>query len=122
MSRRPMAAERLSAASRRFLVEDIESVMQLELVLLLHRDGGLAWSSAAASRELRAPQPWVETQLARFVQRGLAETTPEDDPRYRFDSTGPLVAVVDDIAGCWSQWRTSIIGLIHRARPADRRE
>ena len=114
-----MAVDRLSAASRRFLVEDVESVMQLELVLMLHRDAGLAWSSAAAARELRAPQPWVETQLDRFVQRGLAETTAQDDRRYRFDSTGPFAAVVSEIAGCFSQWRTSIIGLIHRARPPD---
>lgn len=113
-----MPAERLSAPTRRFLVEDIQSVMQLELVLLLHRDAGLAWSSAAASRELRAPQPWVETQLEEFVRRGLAETTPEDS-RYRFDPTGPRAAVVDEIALCFSQWRTSIIALIHRARPAD---
>ena len=114
-----MAATPLSAGIRRFLHEDIHSVMQLELVLLLHRDADLAWSAAAAARELRAPQPWVETQLEGFVQRGLAETTPEDDPRYRFDSTGAPAAVVDEIAVCFSQWRTSIIALIHRARPAD---
>ncbi len=88
-------------------------------VLLLHRDAGLAWSSAAVSRELRAAQPWVETQLDGFVQRGLAATTPQDDRRYRFDSTGPRAAAVDEIAGCFSQWRTTIVGLIHRARPGD---
>lgn len=114
-----MAAERLSAATRRFLVEDIQSVMQLELVLLLHRDAGVAWSSAAVARELRAPQPWVETQLEGFVARGLTATTAPDGSRYRFDPTGPLAAVVDEIALCFSQWRTSIIALIHRARPAD---
>jgi len=114
-----MTAERLSPATRRFLVEDIQSVMQLELVLLLHRDAGQAWSSAAAARELRAPQPWVQTQLEGFVQRGLTATPASDGPRYRFDPTGPLAAVIDEIALCFSQWRTSIIALIHRARPAE---
>ena len=71
------------------------------------------------SRELRAAQPWVETQLDGFVRRGLAATTPQDDRRYRFDSTGPRAAAVDEIAGCFSQWRTTIVGLIHRARPGD---
>jgi hypothetical protein len=116
-----MASERLSAASRQFLTDEIHSVMQLELLLLLHRDADLRWSAAAASRELRAPQPWVEDQLRGMVAHGLVEATleDEDEPLYRFDRRGPLAAAIDEIALCFPRWRTSMIALIYRARPAD---
>lgn len=114
-----MAAEPLSASARRFLVEEIRSVMQLELVLLLRRDGDRRWGAAAAARELRAPRPWVEDQLKGMVALGLVEATEDDDPRYRFARGAPLAAAVDEIALCFPQWRTSIIALIHGARPAD---
>ncbi len=114
-----MATERLSAATQRFLTEDIHSVMQLELVLLLHRNADRLWSVAAAAREVRAPQPWVEDQLKGMVALGLVELILEDDPSYRFDRGAALAAAVDEIALCFPQWRTSVIALIHRPRPAD---
>jgi hypothetical protein len=114
-----MALERLSARTRRFLTEDIHSVMQLELVLLLHRDADRLWSAAAASRELRAPQPWVEDQLEGMVSHELVEVTSEDGPRYRFHRGGPLAEAIEEIASCFPQWRTSVVALIHGARPAD---
>lgn len=117
-----MATHPLSTAARRFLVEDVGSVMQLELVLLLHRERDRAWSATAAAGVLRASEPWIEDQLRRLVGHDLAHATQDArGPAYRFAADTPLAPVVDEIARCYAQWRTSIISLIFRGTAGEPR-
>lgn len=93
--------------------------MQLELVLLLHRERDRCWSAAAAARELRAPEQWLEDQLQALLARGVAATSSQEEGCYRLDVAGPMAPTIDEIALRYPQWRTSMVALIHRARPAD---
>lgn len=112
---------RLSHAARRFLADDVHSVMQLELVLLLHREATRAWTAHEAARELRAPAPWVETQLVDLIALGLVAVEEHDDGavRYRFLARASRAAVVDEIAGSYPRRRTSIIKAIFSPGPSD---
>jgi hypothetical protein len=109
-----MPSRRLSVTARRFLTEEVHSVLQLELLLLLARDGARAWIPAAAAAELRGPEAWVEAQMADLAARGvlLADAHSNIALAYRFAVTGPWGAVVNEIAELYPARRTTIIKLI----------
>jgi hypothetical protein len=114
-----MATHRLSPAARRLLAEDVDSVMQLELVLLLHADPAAPWSVEAAARELRTGEAWVAAQLSALAAMGLARPV-DGGLAYAFDAADPLAPAVAEIADQYRQRRTSIIKLIFSASPDER--
>jgi hypothetical protein len=107
-----MPSVRLSATARRFLAERTESVLQLELVLLLAREPERAWTAQAAADELRAPEPWITGQLDALVAAGVADAPAGGAGPVRFDHRGPWAAAVREIEPLFRRRRTSIIRLI----------
>jgi hypothetical protein len=65
----------ISPDVRRFVVERIHSVAQLELLLVL-RDPSVEWTVPMASAEMRYPRDWVAEQLLDFHRAGLVERAP----------------------------------------------
>ena len=108
----PMAPVRISAAARAFLAAHIHSIMQLELLLLVHRDPATAWSAQDASRELRSPVGWVEAQLVDFAGQGLLRFDGGDPGTFRYDRDARQTAAIDELARLYPGRRTSIIKLI----------
>lgn len=95
-------------------------MMQLELLLLLHRDESRKWPAHDAARELRAPPAWVETQLVDFIALGLADACQADGvPAFRFRRTADRAAVVDEVAREYPRRRTTVIKTIFSAAPSD---
>ncbi|HEY4097557.1 MAG TPA: hypothetical protein VGM33_18685 [Baekduia sp.] len=114
-----MAAHRLSSAARRLLAEDVDSVMALELVLLLHADASTPWTVQAAARELRTAEAWVAAQLSALTAIGIARRA-DGGQAYAFDATDPTAPAVEEIADQYRQRRTTIIKLIFSASPDER--
>jgi DNA-binding IclR family transcriptional regulator len=106
-----MPSHRLSTRAQRFLAQDVQSVMQLELVLALHRDADTPWTPDALARELRAPADWVLDQLTGLTSAGIARRE-DDGSAYRLDPAGAASRGIDEIAVLYPQRRTSIIKLI----------
>ena len=111
---------RLSAPARRFLADDVHSVMQLELVLLLHRDRDAAWTAMGLARELRTAEPWVAGELVDLVALGAARATDGAVPTYRAEAGGPLTPAIEEVAALYPTLRTTIITLIFQSSPDDR--
>jgi hypothetical protein len=111
-----MPPRRPSVNARRFLAAHIHSVVQLDLLLLLHRDRALAWTASDAARELRAPEPWIAGQLADLCAAGVAAAGPEDPPAFRFAARDALGEVVLELADLHARRRTTLVRLIHAAR------
>ena len=105
-----MPSHVLSPTARRFLTEDVDSVLQLELLLLLHRDATVAWTPDGVSRELRAPEPWVADQLTQLTLAG--PLVQADDHRYAFNADDTLAPTVTEIAALYPQRRATLIELI----------
>lgn len=108
-----MSSRRLSADARRFLAEHVDSVLLLELVLVLQRDPARAWTAADAAAELRAPEPWVGEKLGELVALGVVDVDAGSGAgAYAFAAGGPWAPAVTEVAAQFPRRRTSIIEAI----------
>ena len=98
----------------RFLLQNITSVDQLEVLLLLRADPGRTWSPAAVSREL-ATQPEAAAQrLADLQALRLVVPAEGHDRPYRYaPATDDLRAQVDRLAQVYKERRVAVITLIY---------
>jgi hypothetical protein len=113
-----------------FLADHIDSVLELELLLLLRAHAPQAWTPAALAAELKIDSTWAAAQLATFASRGLLVRTGADpagsattagaappsgsaDGGYRYEPETPqLDAAVAAVADAYASHRVTIIGLI----------
>lgn len=70
-----------------FARETIKSVWALELLLLLHRDAGRAWSSGELVRELRSSDAVIVPCLDGLKAAGLVVA--EGEGRFRYSAASP---------------------------------
>ena len=111
--------------ARRFIAEYIDSVAQLELLLLLRTTADRSWSIDALSSELRVDPAWVDAQMAYLCQHGFLSTSPgtqaagnqarssgQNEFRYSPRSE-ELEQAVTTVAQAYLLHRVSVIELIY---------
>jgi hypothetical protein len=90
---------------RRFLAEHIESVAQLEALLLLRAAPDKPWSVDEVARGLvTRPEP-ASLLLAHLAEHGLVM---QDEDGFRYGGARE----VDDVAEAYATRRTTVVGLI----------
>ena len=108
-----MADDALPPHVRRLILDDIESVGQLELLLLLHKDPSKEWRAGPAARELHTDPGWALSQLELLASREILQTTGGPDPGFRFrPSTPELENAVNGLARAYAERRVSIVNMI----------
>src|SRR5262249_30649671 len=70
------------------------------------------WTAAEAAAELRAPEPWVGTQLAELTALGVAAPRDARAEAYVFLADGRWAAAIAEVGEQFAQRRTSIIKAI----------
>lgn len=112
-----MSETGVPAPVEQFIVGHIESVAQLEILLLLRAAGDKLWTAEEVSRALVTQSPdTAATWLGDLVQRGLAR---EEDGSYRYAPPAELERTLDSLAEAYARYRVSVIGLIF-AKPSER--
>jgi hypothetical protein len=112
-------AGEIPANVRELILQHIDSVEQLEVLLLLHDHGDRDWSAEDVSGELRTNTQSTAMRLADLTARGLvAEGATRDVYRYS-PRTHDVNAAVEGLAREYSVRRVSVITLIF-AKPLDR--
>ena len=102
-----------------FIAEYIDSIVQLELLLLLQRRPEEIWTPEAVARELRVDPRWTMTELSRLTARGLVSTSGAEPPEYRYaPGTPELQRSIADLIELYGKSRVSVINLIY-SRPGD---
>jgi hypothetical protein len=101
----------------RFLQENIDTVPQLETLLMMREQQDRSWLIAdVASRNYTTEQRATDT-LNALQRRGLV-TSEESPPRFRFDPAKDEVRLlVADLARCYQRKLSLITELIH-AKPS----
>jgi hypothetical protein len=104
---------------RRFVVENIDSVEQLEVLLLLRADPAREWDAAAVSQALCTSLESVTKRLAGLRAQGLLAGSGEAGGRYRYGpSTAEQNHLVGALAEAYRERRVAVITLIY-SKPAD---
>jgi hypothetical protein len=107
---------------RRLVAERLDSIAELEVLLLLHQMRDADWSAQSVSAELRIDPKWAGEQLVALCERQLLVESRRGSGIYRFHPATPdLAATVDALALCYADRRVSIVALLYskpgRSRP-----
>ncbi|MEO5728861.1 MAG: hypothetical protein ABI134_11560 [Byssovorax sp.] len=105
----------ISESLRLFITTHINSIEELEVLVLLRATEEREWSAAQISRELGASVPWIQERLADLASRGfLSIQEAGSEPLYRYaPSTRESRAQVEDLALTYKQRRLSVINLVY---------
>jgi hypothetical protein len=104
---------------RQFIIDHIDSVMQLEMLLLIAAQPQRAWTAKDLAELLRIDPAWVDSQLRAMAAGGLV-TEQADPPAFRFEPrSADLSQAVDELARTYADRRVTVIGLIF-AKPIDK--
>jgi hypothetical protein len=113
--------ERVPREVRRFIAGNIDSVGQLEVLLLVRSDPERHWSAAEVSWALRSGHSWAEVQLEYLRVEGLLVAGENNDPRYRYEPARPeLAPVITRLSEAFESQRADVIRLVFSQRPSER--
>ncbi len=107
----------LPADVHRFLHDHIESVEQLEVLLLLSRTPERGWSVAAVAETLYSHPSSIKLRLARLLGQGLLREIEEGCYKYS-PHTVEMHTTVQRVAECYHERRVAVITLI-ASKPLD---
>ena len=104
---------------RRFILAHINSVEQLEVLLLLRGAPDREWTAAAVGQALYTSPAAAAKRLTDLAAGGLAAVLPGDASTYRYlpaDDARRLM--VDRLAEAYTQRRVAVVSLIY-SKPND---
>lgn len=114
-----MSDEAIQQEIRSFIADYIDSVVQLEVLLLLHTSPDVTWTAHDIARELRIDPAWADAQLADLCTRQLLVCSDDTPHLYRYGpSTPQLDETVKGLAKVYEQRRVSVINFIY-SKPID---
>lgn len=114
-----MADEPIPEDLREFILKHIDSIAQIEALMLLRRDPGTPWNAVTVARQLYTTEKEAAAVLARLSADGFAAAS---ESSYRYESrSAELAAMVDRLAGLYSHQLIPVTNLIH-AKPRRIRE
>lgn len=110
----------LSNTVRQYILANIPSVLQLEIILRLHAAGArfLPLSELAASIGLDSAS--LQDQLGEMIRRGLVASQNTPQPVYAYASADPEQdRALSELAEAYQNYRVSVINLIY-SRPTEK--
>jgi hypothetical protein len=115
-----VTAQGLPEDVKKFITEHINSLEQLEVLLLLHNRQDKEWTAQDVSQELRLSPTSVATRLADLQTRGLLTVTESSNPLYRYHPQKPdFEPTVNSLAELYPDYRFTVINLIF-SKPLDK--
>ena len=113
-----MADDSIPADIREFIQRHIDSVAQLEALLLLRSNPDGTWDVAATAKRLYASEQEIAGALERLCGDGLLSCT---DGIYRYDCSSEVKETIERLAGTYSRQLIAVTNMIH-AKPGRIRE
>lgn len=109
-----MSEEGVPATVLQFVNRHIESLEELEILLLLHTEPSKAWTVAEIFQKIQSTQMSVQHRLLQFEASGLIEAKGDG---YRFKGNHePIASVVAALAENYKDRRIRIIEAIYGAK------
>ncbi len=110
-----MTDTRLSAATRRFLTDDIGSVERLNLLLFLHRHNRRWWSAQPLAEELGMPADTVQLHLEHLSACNLLDVRIAESVVYCYKpGRQELSELVEEVAQAHYAQRDAVVAVLAR--------
>lgn len=97
-----------------FIRDHVDSVVDVELIVLFRKRPAQAWSAAEVARELRIEPDWTRERLTRLCAQGIVKTWSTDEVRYAY---APSIAGFDEAAAglerAYAERRVRVLYLIY---------
>lgn len=116
-----MTSAGISDALRGFIREHIQSVEQMEVLLLLYTTTPKEWSAVRVARELRIDPMSASRRLADYAERGLISARAGDEALlywYEGGSSSTNDRAIAELERANRERRTTLIGVIF-SNPSD---
>jgi hypothetical protein len=104
---------------KQFIADHIDSVAELELLLLLRRDPAQAWTPSAAGQRLYASADVVALQMADLQAKQLLTSGPDEQTFVYRPQIAEMVPYVDQLAELYRERRVAVITAIY-SKPSDK--
>jgi hypothetical protein len=109
-----MADHLIPGDVRQFIIDKIDSVAELEGLLLLSRNPEAEWNREALAQRLYASPQQAEDVLAHLYSLGFLAVKVGESPAYRYQPRSPdLAEMVDRVAESYSKYLVPVTNLIH---------
>ena len=109
-----MAEFRIPEDVARFVLEQIDSVAQLEALLLLRNDRDKDWNAPALSARLYIGEEETAHVLALLRDRGFVRQSGDDPTVFRYDPVSPeLGDKLERLAGIYAKHLVPVTNMIH---------
>jgi len=96
---------------KKFVFDYIDSVEQLEILLLLSQRPGEAWTAETVSREMRSNAHSTELRLRRLQSQDLL--TEEPPGHFRFSASDPgILQTIQDLSSVYASRRHRVLELV----------
>jgi hypothetical protein len=103
-----------------FIIEKIDSVAQMEALLLLRDNAEQQWNAADVAKRLYIDDEQAGKVLARLQEEKLLVSEPSEPFFYRYNPGSPALSeIVDRVAQFYSKHLVPITNLIH-SKPKSR--
>jgi hypothetical protein len=113
-------ANELPAPVEQFIVQHIESLGQLEVLLLVRQEPERWWRVEEIARALYTPVEICAGVLADLARRGFLAAGEPPEPPYRYQpATSELDGLVDAVAETYRERRVAVITAIY-SRPVSK--
>jgi hypothetical protein len=107
-------SDEFSSDVKLFIDQNIESLAQLEALLLLRQDPKRSWQAEEIAKALYLPPEMVGTLLADFVRRGFARIVPSAELCYSYNmADANLNLLIGRVADAYRERRVAVISLIY---------
>jgi hypothetical protein len=107
-------ADEFSTDVKQFIDQNVESLAQLEALLLMRQDPACNWDAAGIAKALYVPPELAETLLAEFVRRGFARSKQDSPLQYSYSPADQALSqLIDRVAAAYQDRRVAIISLIY---------
>jgi hypothetical protein len=107
-------ADDFSAEVKQFIDQNIESLPQLEALLLMRQDPKRLWSAQDISKSLYIPIDSARSLLADMTRRGFAAMEPSEDARYSYHVGSPaLDELIGKMATVYQERRVAVVSWIY---------
>ena len=115
-----MSESAFSKELDRFIAEEIQTLEQLEILLLLSGNPHKWWSAKGVYDVVKSSLPSVEARLNVMTERGLLRKEVETETRYQFAPTDEAIwGLVSELREAYKERSVKVVQAIYSAKAPD---